>query len=159
MDNRFLRGEVLVAAGVVVLGLAMACGTLAIPASGGYERIGPAAYPWAISLSLMVIGAILVRGALRSAAPAVPADAGPGRFALRPFASVCLGLVLYLLLIERAGFVVASAALFFCTAQGLGARHWLVTSAIGIALAIAVYFVFSVGLDLGLPTGSLLEGF
>ena len=158
MGNRFLRGEVFIAAGIVVLGLAMAFGTLAIPASGGYERIGPAAYPWAIALSLVIIGAILVREALRSVSPAVSADAGPGRPALGPFVCVGLGLILNLLLIERAGFVIASAALFFCTAQALGARHWIVTAAIAVALSLAVYFTFSIGLNLGLPAGTLLEG-
>lgn len=158
MGNRFLRGEIFIAAGIVALGLAMAFGTLAIPSSGGYERIGPTAYPWAISLSLVIIGAILVREALRSAVPALPADAGPGSFALRRFALISLGLILHLLLIERAGFVIASMTLFFCTARAMGARHWIVTAAIAFALSLAVYFAFSVGLDLALPVGILLEG-
>jgi putative tricarboxylic transport membrane protein len=157
MPNRFLRGEVLIAAGIVFLGVAMAFGTLAIPGSGGYERIGPAAYPWVISLSLVIIGAILAREALRNAAPAVTGEAGPVGLALRPFALVNLGLILHLLLIERAGFVVASMTLFFCTARAMGARHWSVTAAIAFALSLAVYFAFSVGLDLALPVGTLLE--
>jgi putative tricarboxylic transport membrane protein len=158
MGKRFLRGDVFIAAGIVFLGLAMAVGTLAIPTSGGYERIGPAAYPWAISLSLVIIGAILVRDAVRSAAPAVSAGHGSDRFALLPFACVSLGLILHLLLIERAGFVIASATLFFCTARALGARHWIITAAIAVALSMAVYFAFSVGLNLELPAGTLLEG-
>lgn len=157
MSNRFLRGEVLIAAGIVVLGVAMAVGTLAIPGSGGYERIGPAAYPWAISLSLVVIGTILARDAWRSAVAPLSVEAGPVEFALRPFALVNLGLILHLLLIERAGFVMASATLFCCTARALGARHWIVTVAIALALSLAAFFAFSVGLDLDLPTGSLLE--
>ncbi len=157
MPSRFLRGEMIVAAGIVMLGVAMAVGTLAIPASGGYERIGPAAYPWAISLSLVIIGAILARDAWRSAAPTVPADERPVGFALRPFALINLGLILHLLLIERAGFVIASTALFFCTAQALGARHRVVTASIAFALSLAVHFAFSVGLDLALPTGTLLD--
>jgi putative tricarboxylic transport membrane protein len=159
MTRRFLRGEAIIAGGIVVLGVAMAFGTLAIPRSGGYERIGPAAYPWAISLFLVIIGAILAREAWRGAAPASAgnAGAGPSGFALRPFALVNLGLVLHLLLIERAGFVIASMTLFFCTARAMGARHWSVTTAIAFALSLAVYFAFSVGLDLALPAGTLLE--
>jgi putative tricarboxylic transport membrane protein len=156
MGNRFRRGEVCVAAGIVVLGVAMAFGTLAIPASGGYERIGPTAYPWVIALALVIIGAILVRGDVRSTAPVVATRPGSESMALRPFALVCLGLILHLLLIERAGFVIASATLFSCTAQALGARHWIITAAIAIALSLAAYFAFSVGLNLELPAGSLL---
>lgn len=158
MGNRFLRGEVFIAVGIVVLGVAMAVGTLAIPASGGYERIGPAAYPWAISLALVIIGAILLRDAFRSTAPAISAGSDFDRIALRPFAFVSLGLLLHLLLIERAGFVLASATLFFCTARALGARHWIVTAAVAVALSTAVYFAFAVGLNLDLPAGTLLEG-
>ncbi len=157
MGNRFLRGEVCVAAGIVVLGVAMAFGTLAIPVSGGYERIGPAAYPWAISLSLVIIGAILVRDAVRATAPAASAGSGSDTIALRPFAFVSLGLILHLLLIERAGFVIASATLFFCAARALGARHWIITAAIAVALSFVVYFAFAVGLHLELPAGILLE--
>jgi len=158
MGNRFLRGEVLIAAGIVALGVALAVGTLAIPVSGGYERIGPAAYPWAIALSLVIIGAILVREAARGTAPAISAGPGSDRTALRPFGFVSLGLILDLLLIERAGFVIASATLFFCTARALGARHWIVTAAIAVALSISVYFAFSSGLNLDLPAGPWLEG-
>lgn len=145
------------AAGIVVLGVAMAFGTLSIPGSGGYERIGPAAYPWAISLFLVLIGAILAREAWRGSAPTSSADGRPVGFALRPFALINLGLILHLLLIERAGFVVASMTLFFCTARALGARHRVVTAFIAFALSLAVYFAFSVGLDLALPVGTLLE--
>ena len=74
MLKRFLCGEAIVAVGIVVLGVAMAFGTLAIPASGGYERIGPAAYPWAVSLSLVIIGAILVNHWNLSAPAAVHYD-------------------------------------------------------------------------------------
>lgn len=157
MRKRFLHGEVIIAAGIVVLGVAMAFGTLAIPASGGYERIGPAAYPWAISLSLVIIGAILARDAYRNAAQEAPADDSRVGFVLRPFVLVNLGLILHLLLIDQAGFVIASMTLFFCTARALGARHWGVTAAIAFALSLAVYFAFSAGLDLALPVGTLLE--
>lgn len=157
MQKRFLCGEVIIAAGIIVLGVAMVFGTLAIPASGGYERIGPAAYPWAISLSLVIIGAILAREAWRSAGLPLSADAPRVGFVLRPFALVNLGLILHLLLVERTGFVIASMTLFFCTARALGARHWAVTAAIAFALSLAVYFAFSVGLDLALPVGTLLE--
>lgn len=157
MVHRILRGEVIIAAGMVVLGVAMVFGTLAIPGSGGYERIGPAAYPWAISLSLVLIGAVLIRQAWRHDARSLPAAADRAGFALRSFALVNLGLILHGLLIERAGFVIASMTLFSCTARALGARHWSVTAAIALALSLAVYFAFSVGLDLALPVGTLLE--
>lgn len=157
MAHRMLRGEVIIAAGMLVLGVAMVFGTLAIPGSGGYERIGPAAYPWAISLSLVLIGAILMRQAWRNDAHSLPAAPDRAGFALRSFALVNLGLILHGLLVERAGFVIASMTLFFCTARALGARHWSVTAAIALALSLAVYFAFSVGLDLALPAGTLLE--
>lgn len=157
MSNRFLRGDAIIAAGMVILGVVMVFGTLRIPASGGYERIGPTAYPWAISLALVLIGAILMREAWRNAGTSIPVGADPAGFALRPFALINLGLILHQLLIERAGFVVASTTLFLCAARALGARHWIVTAAIALALSLAVFIAFSVGLDLALPVGTLLE--
>jgi putative tricarboxylic transport membrane protein len=156
MRSRLEKGEALVAVGIILLGLVMVSGTLAIPGGGGYERIGPTAFPWVISLALVVIGSFLLRQALHG--PIVQERAGPVAFGAGPFAGVSLGLILHLILIERAGFVIASTALFSCTAQALGARHWLVTGAIAVALSVAVYFAFSSGLDLTLPTGTLFEG-
>ena len=153
MRHRLVSGELLLAVGIVLLGLLFVAGTLAIPVTEAYERVGPAAYPWAISVALIVIGLILVREALRG----VSTDTDVPRMQLLPVAYISLGLILHILLIERAGFIIASAILFFCAARAFGARSRIVTACIAVALAAAVYFAFSLGLDLPLPPGILLR--
>lgn len=153
MRHRLVSGELLLAVGIVLLGLLFVAGTLAIPVTEGYERVGPAAYPWAISIGLIVIGLILAREAWRP----VRADADVPRMQLLPVAYISLGLILHILLIEPAGFIIASAILFFCAAHAFGARSRIITVCIAFALAAVVYFAFGLGLDLPLPPG-ILQG-
>jgi putative tricarboxylic transport membrane protein len=62
-----------------------------------------------------------------------------------------------LLLIERAGFIIASAVLFVWAAIAMGSRKIARDIVIGILLATALYLVFNRGLGLSLPAG-ILEG-
>lgn len=156
--HRFLRGEILLALGVIALGILYVIGTLAIPVStSGYSRVGPADFPWGVSIALIVIGVFLLREALSGkwVGEGDLPDSPP--FIMSPFLYISLGLILNLILIEPAGFVVASTVLFVCTAYGFGARNWLTTAIIAIVLSFVTYIGFSYGLDVGLPAG-LLEG-
>lgn len=157
MRHRYSSGEFVIALGVIALGLGLVAGTLAIPTSGGYERIGPTAWPWAVALCLIVIGILLARRTLEQRSSVPGAESAPRRVESVPFTFVSIGLILHLLLIERAGFVIASAILFFCTAYALGARHRALTAVIAVALAVAIYFAFTRGLELNLP-GGILRG-
>lgn len=71
------------------------------------------------------------------------------------FLLIGLGLVLHMALIGRAGFVIASTALFVCVARAFGSRAWLRNIGIALALALIVYIGFSYGLGLDLPAGVL----
>jgi putative tricarboxylic transport membrane protein len=151
MSVRRWSDDLSIAIGVLVLGASLLVGTLAIPAVAGYERIGPAAFPWLISIGLIVVGCVLAWNALREGTqPDVHTSLRVG-----PPAFIVLGLLLHLLLLERAGFVVASSILFVCTALAFGTRHRLLTLAMGIGLALAAYLAFARGLGLELPSGVL----
>jgi putative tricarboxylic transport membrane protein len=65
------------------------------------------------------------------------------------------GVVLYLALAERGGFVIASAALFWCTARAFDARHPARDAVGAVAVSIAAYLLFARALDLQLPAGLL----
>jgi putative tricarboxylic transport membrane protein len=70
---------------------------------------------------------------------------------------LALALLAYLLLIERAGFIIASATLFVMAAFAMGSRRPARDIAIGVILATVLYLVFNRGLGLSLPAG-ILEG-
>ena len=155
-SSRFLRGEILLSLAVIALGIFYVIGTMAIPlATSGYSRVGPADFPWGISIGLIVIGGLLLREALSGQWVGEGAQSDAPAFTWVPFAWISVGLILDFLLIERAGFIIASIALFVCTAYGFGARNWLITTVIGVILCVVTYFGFSYGLDVGLPAGIL----
>ena len=68
---------------------------------------------------------------------------------------IAAAIVLDVLLIERAGFVVASIPLFWMTARVFDPRHPLRDALIAVALSIGVYALFARVLQLSLPAGVL----
>lgn len=73
----------------------------------------------------------------------------------RPIALVAAGLVLDLVLAERAGFVIASAVLFWFVARAFDPRHPLRDAAFAVTVSIGAYVLFGRVLDLPLPAGVL----
>lgn len=157
MRHRLLRSEALLAWGVIAFGLFCAVETVAISAPSGYARVGPSAYPWAISFALIVIGVWLLRDAWTGAWTREEGEEDAPAFDPSAFAYISLGLVLDMLLMQAAGFVVASTVLFICVARAFGGRRIVLSLAIGCSLALAAYVGFDYGLDLNLPAG-VLEG-
>jgi putative tricarboxylic transport membrane protein len=73
----------------------------------------------------------------------------------RPIGLLAIAIALNLLLVERAGFVLASAVLFWCTARAFDARHPFRDGAFAMLIAIGAYELFARGLQLQLPAGLL----
>ena len=61
------------------------------------------------------------------------------------------------LLIERVGWPISGAILFFGTTYALGARHYVRMALIAILLSVGSWYLFFLGLDIKLPVG-LLKG-
>lgn len=61
------------------------------------------------------------------------------------------------LLIERVGWPISGAILFFGTTYALGARHYVRMAVIAIVLSVGSWYLFYLGLDIKLPVG-LLKG-
>jgi putative tricarboxylic transport membrane protein len=77
---------------------------------------------------------------------------------MRPRSAVLLvgsALVLNLLLVEWAGFVLASTALFWLTARAFDRRHPLRDALYAAGVAVSSYLLFARVLDLPLPAGPL----
>ncbi|MFC6016415.1 tripartite tricarboxylate transporter TctB family protein [Plantactinospora solaniradicis] len=70
-------------------------------------------------------------------------------------ALLCAALLGYVLLLAPVGFVLASAVFFVVCARILGSRHSLRDVAVGVPLAVGVYYGFTLGLDITLPAGVL----
>ena len=115
--------------------------------------IGP--YPMFVLAGLAVTGAAALIGGIRSTRrlPRRGRQAEAGRW--RPAALVGAAVVVNLILAERIGFIVSSAALFWLTARAFDERHPLRDAVAGCTTAVAAYLLFARVLDLSLPAGVL----
>ena len=69
------------------------------------------------------------------------------------FAIVSAGIVLHMAIIGWAGFIIASTLLFVLIARGFGSRRPVRDALVAVLLAVAVFFIFTLGLGLSLPKG------
>lgn len=152
-------GELLLAVAVALFGAAVIWQTTLIRITPVSARVGPRVIPYIVGGGLIVLGLWLAAEAVtgRAARPTADSeDADPTLPTDWPTVGMLVAsLVVYLLLIERAGFVIASALLFFGATFAMGSRRVIRDLAIGIALSLIVYLVFTRALDLRLPAGVL----
>jgi len=142
-------GEFVIGLGVTALGVFIAAETSQIATAPAYAKVPPGAIPYLVGGCLILLGLLFALQAVRAAAapaPAVPSD-------WQALAAIGVGLLAQMLLIERAGFVIAAAVLFVCVAFGFGSRRILRDSVIAILLAVVVYVGFTRGLRVPLPAG------
>jgi putative tricarboxylic transport membrane protein len=64
-------------------------------------------------------------------------------------------LVAYAALVGVLGYTIATAALFIGVSRLLGEKRWLLNVGVGIVLAAAIYFGFTLLLGVKLPAGFL----
>jgi putative tricarboxylic transport membrane protein len=151
--------ELVLSLAVFSLGIAVAIGTAGLSGAGGYARVGPNVAPAVIAGGLILLGLWLlyeaVFGGWRNAVPDSPEARGEHDFSLSAFIWVSIGLIAQMLLIHRAGFVLAQATLFTCVARGFGSRRYPRDFAIGLALGLAVFLFFVKFLNVNLPPGWL----
>lgn len=151
--------ELVLSLAVLSLGIAVAIGTAGLSGAGGYARIGPNVAPAVIAGGLILLGLWLlyeaIFGGWRNAVPDSPEARGEHDFSPSAFIWVSIGLIAQMLLIHRAGFVLAQATLFTCVARGFGSRRYPRDFAIGLALGVAVFLFFVKFLNVNLPPGWL----
>ena len=155
-------GEAWVALGVVGLGLFFLVGSLNIRVQPSYATIGPRFFPTTVGLGLIGCGlwtlAARVLGVRRHVGNRTDTHAeASSETALQwvPFLMVAGALMAYVVLLPRAGFVLASALLFGVSAYALGSRRVVRNAVVGLAFAAVVYLAFTRGLGLYLPESAL----
>jgi putative tricarboxylic transport membrane protein len=153
------RAELIISAGVLLLGIGASVVAWSLPEAGGYARVGPNVVPKLVSAGIVLLGIWLLAetftGGYRSRVPDDPAERGEHAFLLAAFAWITAGLVAQMLLIGNAGFVIAGVVLFTCVARGFGSTRWLRDAIIGLVLAVLVFLFFVRFLNVNLPAGWL----
>lgn len=147
-------GQLAVAGGVAVLGVLILWGSFYLPTGGGYAQVGPGVVPRIVGICIILIGAFLLREVFTGGFHGVDEEAEAKLPVDWPaFAWVTGGIIGYALLIEYAGFILASTLLFVLVARGFHSLRWLLNAVTGVVLAAVVFAIFNYGLGLTLPSG------
>jgi putative tricarboxylic transport membrane protein len=110
-------------------------------------------YPWLVLAGLVVSGAFASRAARDRSRKDAGTDAT--RADVAPPLLLAAGAVAYLALLERAGFVIASAILFWLAARAFDPRRPVRDALFAVGLSVAAYLLFARVLHLTLPAGLL----
>ncbi len=151
--------ETLVAVGVEAMGIVILLETRDIRVPRAFSSVGPRVVPYIIGWGLVIIGAWyaidVVRG--RPAAPSADSEDAdptlPADWAV--LGGLALALAVYAVLMEPAGFVLASALLFTMATFAMGSRLIVRDAGIGLAVSVITFLVFSEWLGIRLPPGLL----
>jgi putative tricarboxylic transport membrane protein len=111
-------------------------------------------YPWLVLAGLVLAGGFATREAVAGARAGSP-QAAPPRPARAPLLLLAAGAALHIVLLERAGFVIAAAVLFWFSARAFDPRHPLRDALYAAVLSVAAYVLFARVLQLTLPAGVL----
>ncbi|MBN9037018.1 MAG: tripartite tricarboxylate transporter TctB family protein [Rhizobiales bacterium] len=142
------------AALLIALFLAVLAGVVLWDASrlGGvatYARIGPSTFPRVIGAGLAVLAVWTAVAAWRGDFPEREPQRHP------PMLWIVGGLAAQMLLLNTAGFSIATGFLFGATAKAFGRGPLWFTIPLGIVLSFVIWAIFARVLQLSLPAGPL----
>lgn len=163
MNPSFLRGraELSVALLLAVVGVVLAVDAAGLPSvTAPADPVGSRPVPFVVSALLLVCAAFLVVDVLRGGRGEV--EGGEDIDLSHPSDWRTVGLLLIafvanIVLIDRAGWVISGAILFWGSCFALGSRHYIRDAFISIALSVLTFYGFYSGLGIKLPAG-VLEG-
>lgn len=115
----------------------------------GYSPVGPATVPYAIATCLIGLAIWTAVEAWRNDFPA------RDKQEMGPVFWVIAGLAAQMLLLNVAGFSIATGLLFAFTARAFGKRKLWFSIPIGIVFSFVIWVIFAQLLQLSLPAGPL----
>ena len=158
MKSKKIGGELAFAGSLLILGLVVLYDTSKMLVPPGSGTVGPQIFPYVVSGFVIFISLGLFIQIFRGNL-GVPEGTEFGEVVektdFKSLAMVAGSMLTYPLLIERAGFIIATSVVFFGVAFAYGAKNLLKNLVISIIFSLIVYFSFSKGLNVGLPAGIL----
>lgn len=142
--------------GLIVLAAIIAIDAARMRVPPAYSAYGPQIFPYISAAALAACALFFLWQTATGRPDAVAADTD------RPewigIVAISAGLLAQVVLIERIGFVLSTALLFFAVAWGFRSRRPLRDALVALVLSLVTYLVFTRLLDLQLPPG-ILQGF
>ena len=122
----------------------------------GSSIVSPQTFPYMVAAFTSLVGFVLIldvlRGRLGTPEGDEPGDPFVGaNFKTMTIIAAAIGL--HVILLEIAGYVIAATVCFFGVSYGFGSRKYLKDFGISLAFALVVYFSFTKGLNINLPSG------
>jgi putative tricarboxylic transport membrane protein len=152
-ERNLRRGELVLGLGVLALGVFVAVQTWSMPVTVASAAVGPKLFPGLVATGLIVVGLSLLREALAGHI----AHEGGLELDWPAVALVGGAFALEIALLGIIGWIPAGTLLFMVVARAFGSRRHGLNALFGLALTGLTFAVFDYGLDLDLPTGSLVQ--
>ena len=122
----------------------------------GSSIVGPQTFPYFVAVFTSLVGFFLIvdvlRGRIGTPEGNEPGDPFVGAN-FKTMAIIAAAIGLHVILLEIAGYVIAATVCFFGVAYGFGSRKYLKDLGISLVFALIVYFSFTKGLNINLPSG------
>lgn len=153
------RAELGVAALLAVVGIVIAVNASSLPSvQAPADPIGTRPVPFIVAGLLLACAVLLAVDVLRGGR--ADAEAGEDVDLSHPTDWRTVGLLLLafvanIALIDRVGFVISGAVLFWGSVLALGGRHYVRDGVISVVVAVLTFYAFYVGLGIKLPPGVL----
>ncbi|MEY4498296.1 MAG: hypothetical protein RJA40_401 [Actinomycetota bacterium] len=158
MKSKKIGGELAFAGSLLILGLVVLYDTSKMLVPPGSGTVGPQIFPYLVSGFIIFISLGLFIQIFRGNL-GIPEGTEFGEVVektdFKSLSMVAGSMLTYPLLIERAGFIIATSVAFFGVAFAYGAKNLVKNLIISIVFSFIVYFTFSKGLNVGLPAGIL----
>lgn len=122
----------------------------------GSSIISPRTFPYMVSVFTSLVGLFLIIDLLRGNHGTPDGDEPgdpliPVNYSTLSIVAVAIGL--HVVLLDIAGYVIAATVCFWGVAFGFGSRKYLKDFLFSLIFSIVIYFSFSKGLHIKLPTG------
>ncbi|MDP1711778.1 MAG: tripartite tricarboxylate transporter TctB family protein [Candidatus Nanopelagicaceae bacterium] len=154
------KGELVFAGSLLLLGIFVAWDTFRMDIPQGNTVVSPRTFPYIVAAFVFLVSVGLFIDILRGKS-GVPEGDEPGDPFKRPdyktMAIVMCAIGGYVVLLEKAGFIIAALTSFWGVAYAFGSRKYLKDFAISAVFSVIVFFAFTRGLKITLPTG-IFEG-
>ena len=154
------KSELAFASSLFLLGIFVAWDTSRMDIPQGSSIVSPQTFPYIVAAFTSFVGLLLILDVLRGN-HGTPDGDEPGDPLIpvnyKTLLIVALAITLHVVLLETAGYIIAATVCFLGVAYGFGSRKILKDLLVSLAFAVIVYFSFTKGLNINLPSG-VFEG-
>ncbi len=150
------KGELAFASSFFLLGIFVAWDTAGMDIPQDNSIVSPQTFPYMVASFVSLVGLGLMIDVLRGNHGTPDGDEpGAPYFPLnfKTMGIVAAAIGMHVILLEIAGYVIAATVCFWGVAYAFGSRKILKDFAISFVFAFIVYFAFSKGLNINLPSG------